>query len=177
MSPQTLSGFMSIQSGPPSASDIAAQMMSSLDTNGDGVISQDEAQATGSANAAQAFATLDTNGDGSISQDELTNAVQQSGKHHHGHHRHAGSASSSGDAANALIQALDTDGQAGLSLGEVATAVGGDASTDAISRGFSALDANGDGSLSVSELTSAINSYMQARNSQNAATVSAGATI
>ena len=32
MSPQTMSGFMSIQGGPPSASDIASQMMSQLDT-------------------------------------------------------------------------------------------------------------------------------------------------
>jgi Ca2+-binding EF-hand superfamily protein len=160
MAPQTMSGFMSIQGGPPSASDIASQMMSSLDTNGDGVISQDEAQATGNQNAAQAFATLDTNGDGSISQDELTNAVQQSGPHR-GHHHHKGA--SAGDAASALMNALDTDGQSGLSLNEVTAAVGGEGSSNAIQSGFSALDTDGNGTLSVSELTSAINSYMQSR--------------
>ena len=103
--------------------------------------------------------------------------MQQAGQHHHGQHRHAKGAGSSGDAANALIKALDGDGQAGLSLDEVTAAVGGDASSDAIARGFSTLDANGDGALSASELTSAINSYMQTRNAHNAAAVGASATI
>ena len=161
MAPQTMSGFMSIQGGPPSASDIASQMMSSLDTNGDGVISEDEAQATGRQNASQAFAALDTNGDGSISQDELTSAVQQSGPHRGHHYHHKGA--SAGDAAGALMNALDTDGQSGLSLNEVTAAVGGDASSNAIQSGFSALDTDGNGTLSVSELTSAINSYIQSR--------------
>jgi Ca2+-binding EF-hand superfamily protein len=172
MAPQTMSGFMSIQGGPPSAPDIAAQMISSLDTNGDGVISQDEAQATGNQNAAQAFATLDANGDGSISQDELTSAVQQSGPHR-GHHRHKGASAS--DAASALMNALNTDGQDGLSLDEVTAAVGGDAPSNPIQSGFSALDADGDGTLSVSELTSAINRYEQTRLSEGASLQAAGA--
>ena len=172
MAPQTMSGFMSIQGGPPSASDIAAQMMSSLDTNGDGVISQDEAQATGNQNAAQAFATLDTNGDSSISHDELTSAVQQSGPHR-GRHHHKGASAS--DAASALMNALNTDGQDGLSLDEVTSAVGGDASSTAIQSGFSALDADGDGTLSVSELTSAINRYEQTRLAEGHSQQAAGA--
>jgi len=61
------------------------------------------------------------------------------------------------------MNALDTDGQSGLSLNEVTAAVGGDASSNAIQSGFSALDTDGNGTLSVSELTSAINSYMQSR--------------
>jgi Ca2+-binding EF-hand superfamily protein len=177
MSQGTMQGFMSLQTQPPSASDMATQLISSLDTNGDGVVSLEEAEAGGGANAAQAFQMLDANGDGSLSSDEVTNALQQAGPRHRGHHHHAKGAGSSGDAANALMQALDTDGQDGLSLDEVTAAVGGDASTDAISRGFSALDANGDGTLSLSELTSAINSYMQARASQDASTLAANSTI
>ena len=173
MAPQTMSGFMSIQGAQaPGASDVASHMMSSLDTNGDGVISLDEANGAGNANTAQAFAVLDANSDGSLSLDELTNAVQGAGPGHGRKHHHAHTAQ---DAAGALMNALNTDGQDGLSLEEVTAAVGGDASSSAILIGFSALDSDGDGKLSLSELTSAISRYEQSRLSQAATGQAQGA--
>jgi Ca2+-binding EF-hand superfamily protein len=171
-----MSGFMSLQTA-PTASSVANDIMSSLDTNGDGFISLAEAQANGNSDAANAFSALDSNGDGSIDANELTSAVQSahdelasaqsanaqgpSGAHHGRHHHHA----SSTDLVSGIMDAADSDSSGGLSLDEVSSALG---VTDADAQsGFSALDADGDGTLSVSELTSAIDKYMQARLSDS----------
>src|ERR1700759_4404252 len=58
---------------PPSASDVASNLIDALDTNGDGVVSAEELQkgltAGGSnADAASAIAKIDSNGDGSVSK-------------------------------------------------------------------------------------------------------------
>ncbi|MFT3727273.1 MAG: EF-hand domain-containing protein [Terricaulis sp.] len=181
MSDGTMGAFMSLQGGPPpgpppggmSVSDVSSDIMSSLDTDGDGSISLEEAQANGNSDAASAFSALDTNGDGKIDTDELTSAVQSAhdemastqdasaqstdGVHHGRHHHHA----SATDLVSGIMDAADSDSSGGLSLDEVSSALGV-SSSDAQS-GFSALDSDGDGQLSVSELTSAISKYMQTR--------------
>ena len=181
----TMGGFMSLQGGPPpgppSAADVASNIMSSLDTDGDGSISLSEAEANGNADAANAFSALDTNGDGKIDSDELTSAVQSahdelasaqsdgaqaSGGVRHGRHHHHASAT---DLAAGIMDQADADSSGGLSLDEVSSALG--VSSDDAKAGFSALDSNGDGQLSVSELTSAISQYMQSRFADTASAV------
>jgi Ca2+-binding EF-hand superfamily protein len=171
LSDGTMGGFMSLQgggaSGPPSAADVASQLMSMLDANGDGSISLSEAEASGNADAASAFAALDTNGDGKIDASELAAAVQSAGQemasaqgaggaHHHHHHHHV----SASDEASSIMSAVDADGSGGLSLDEVSSALG--VSNSDAQAGFSALDTDGDGQLSLSELTTAIEKYSQA---------------
>jgi len=142
----TLSGLLAAQqSRPPSASDLAQQMISALDTDGDGALSAGEiTKALGSDSSlsadqvTQAVNQLDTNGDGKLSADELATGVQTAkahgGGHHHHHHGHA-EATSSSDLAAQLI---------------------------------SAGDANGDGSLSASELTNAIDAFRTAHQQGDA---------
>jgi Ca2+-binding EF-hand superfamily protein len=177
----TMGGFMSLQGGnasaaaggPASADDIASQLMSMLDANGDGSISLSEAEASGNSDAASAFAALDTNGDGKIDSSELAAAVQSAGQemasaqgaggvHHHHHHHHV----SASDAASSIMSAVDTDSSGGLSLDEVSSALG--VSNSDAQAGFSALDTNGDGQLSLGELTAAIEKYTQSRFSDYA---------
>jgi Ca2+-binding EF-hand superfamily protein len=176
MADSTMSGFMSLQTAPPTASDMASKLMSMLDSDGDGSISATEASASGGSDAASAFSALDTNGDGQISADELTSAVQDAtselanaqgsdgqsaqgpGAAHHGRHHHHGSAT---DLASGIMDAGDSDSSGGLSLDEVSSALG--TSSSDTQSGFSALDSDGNGQLSVSELTSAISKYMQTR--------------
>ena len=172
MAASTMSGFMSLQTA-PTASSIAGDIMSSLDTDGDGAISRSEAEAAGSSDAASAFSALDANGDGGIDTDELTSAVQRahderasvqsagaqgSGGAHHGRHHHHAAAT---DLVSGIMDAADSDSSGGLSLDEVSSALG--TSSSGAQSGFSALDSDGDGQLSVSELTSAISKYMQTR--------------
>ena len=156
--------------GPPSTSDMASKMISDLDTNGDGVISLEEATASGDSNASQAFAALDADGDGSLTTDELSTALKQMGPPPGGpppgggHHR--ASATSSSDLASQLLSDLDTDGEDGLSLNEVGSALGEDTSSSSLTSGFSSLDSDGDGKLSLAELTSAFDRYAAAMTSQ-----------
>jgi Ca2+-binding EF-hand superfamily protein len=137
---QTLSGLLAAQQSPPTASDLAQQMISQLDTDGDGSLSADEiTKALGSTSqlssdqVASAVSQLDTNGDGKLSADELTAGLQAAQPHggggHH-HHGHADGASSS-DLASALMSSSDTNGDGVLSADEVAKALGLDPSTTA----------------------------------------------
>ena len=127
----TLSALTSAQEGGASYwrqqidSDVANQMISQLDTDGDGSLSLSEVQnalggssgttssggaTSGSTSTAtvstmdglsSAFASLDTNGDGKLSADELTNALNQmqgsgQAQAHHGHHHHHSGGSGEG---------------------------------------------------------------------------------
>ena len=127
----TLSALTSAQEGGASYwrqqidSDVANQMISQLDTDGDGSLSLSEVQSalggssgttssggasSGSTSTAtvstmdglsSAFASLDTNGDGKLSADELTNALNQmqgsgQAQAHHGHHHHHSGGSGEG---------------------------------------------------------------------------------
>jgi len=184
MCAQTMAAVLGLQTQ-PSDSDIASKLISSLDTNGDGQVSEDEikaafTQAGIDADPTAAFQQVDTNGDGQLSASELTSAVgnaREAHHHHHGH-GHGGVMASSSDQANSILSAFNTDGNAGLSLDEVASALGQDASSDAVKSAFGSLDANGDGVLSSDELQAAIQSQMQAAQAAYAARLgdSAGVT-
>ena len=183
---QTLSGLLAAQqSQPPSASDLAKQMISALDTDGDGQLSLSEIDnalgaesGTAGSQIASAVSQLDTNGDGKLSADELTAGLEAAKAHgsgggHH-HHHHAESASSS-DLASQLIASADSNNDGVLSSDEVAKALGIDTSSttgtagssttsDAFSQVFASLDTNGDGSLSASELTAGIDAFRAAHH-------------
>jgi Ca2+-binding EF-hand superfamily protein len=165
MGGDTMSALMSLQGGQPavSSSDVARQLISGLDTNGDGAVSLDEIQqalsnAGQNADASQAFASVDKNGDGKLSTDELTSALDQL-QQSHGHHRHHGAER----AAQEITSSIDSNGDGQLSLDEVTSALGSSNSDSAsnIAQGFSALDTNGDGKLSADELASAIRTQME----------------
>jgi hypothetical protein len=95
----TLASLLDAQQTKPSASDIASQLISNADTDGDGSLSLDEITNALSGNQkkdptqlSDAFNTLDSNGDGKLSSDELASGLQtmMQAHHHHGHgHGHA----------------------------------------------------------------------------------------
>ncbi len=148
----TLSSLLSAQEGPPSAANVASQVINAADTNGDGSLSLSEVEnalgaSSTSSNAstiAQEFAQIDTNGDGQISATELTNALQAQngsqgadgtqgaqGAHHHHHHAHhaggsqaGGSQESSSNLASQILGTADTNGDGDLSLSEIENALG-----------------------------------------------------
>jgi Ca2+-binding EF-hand superfamily protein len=129
----TLSSLLSAQEAPPSSSDVAAKVISTADTNGDGSLSLDEIEkalgqdTTSGADALrQAFSKLDTNGDSQISADELTSALdakKAAGGAHHGHHAHHAEQASSTDLANQVIGEADTNGDGELSATELSAAI------------------------------------------------------
>jgi Ca2+-binding EF-hand superfamily protein len=97
----TLTSLLDAQSQKPSASDMAAKLISALDSNGDGSVSLDEitkalsgdgtaATSTSSSSnpLSDAFNKLDTKGDGKLSSDELASGLQAMHSHRHGHHGH-----------------------------------------------------------------------------------------
>ena len=126
----TLSSLLSAQTSP--SSDLASKLIGSLDTDGDGSLSQDEvANAVGasSTDISSKFAKLDSNGDGKLSQGELSSALDsavnsaggppQGGPPpgvHHGHHHHGGMAKQE---ASDLVSQLDTNGDGTVSLDEL----------------------------------------------------------
>jgi Ca2+-binding EF-hand superfamily protein len=130
----TLSGLLAAQqSRPSSASDLAQQMISALDTDGDGALSAAEITKALGADSSlsadqvtQAVNQLDVNGDGKLSADELATGVKTARAHggggHHHHHGHAAAASSS-DVAAQLISGADSDGDGALSASELTAAI------------------------------------------------------
>ncbi|HEX3366309.1 EF-hand domain-containing protein [Phenylobacterium sp.] len=150
----TLSSLLSAQEAPPSASGVAAKIISVADTNGDGSLSLSEIEkaigadttsgsdtASGTDPLSAAFAKLDTNGDGEISATELTNdlsaqnAAQQGaqgpqGAHHHHHHGGGGGGmsgaggASSTDLASQILGTADTNSDGQLSMTEIENALG-----------------------------------------------------
>jgi Ca2+-binding EF-hand superfamily protein len=169
----TLSSLLSAQEAPPSSADIAAKVISTADTNGDGSLSLDEVEkalgqdTTSGADAlSQAFSKLDANGDGQIGADELTSALdakKAAGGAHHGHHAHHAGQASSTDLASQVIGEADTNGDGELSADEIQTALGSKAG-DNLSSAIGALDTNGDGKLSATELSTAIDAFRAAHN-------------
>jgi Ca2+-binding EF-hand superfamily protein len=145
------------------------QLFNAMDSNGDGTVSQSEMETylgqqgatTGQADAV--YASLDQNGSGGISESQMQTALQQNAPVHHGgghHHHHGVSGSSSSQGADALLQAIDTDGNGSVSQDEFASFVtqnGG--TTSEANQDFAALDTSGTGTLSSADFLSAIQNY------------------
>jgi Ca2+-binding EF-hand superfamily protein len=172
----TLSSLLSAQEAPPSSSDVAAKLIGTADTNGDGALSLDEVESalgqdtTSGADAlSQAFSKIDTNGDGQVDAGELTSALDAqksaSGAHHahHAHHAHQ-AAPSSTDLASEVLGAVDGNGDGQLSASEIQTALGS-SSSGSLTSAIGTLDTNGDGQLSASELSTAIDAFRTAHQS------------
>jgi Ca2+-binding EF-hand superfamily protein len=104
-----------------------------VDTNGDGVITKDEALAAANARVEKEFTTFDTNHDGQITQDEIR-AV------------HEAKRAEMEAKFDARFKAADTNGDGQLSKAEV------QAGMPMLARGFDRLDANKDGELSLDEI-------------------------
>jgi len=81
MSGKTMGTMVSMQMEPPSASDVVSDLVSSLDTDGDGEVSAVEITAALSAaglvstNVASALSAIDTDKNGALNTDELTTAI------------------------------------------------------------------------------------------------------
>lgn len=138
-----------------------------LDADGDGKLSVEEATA--------AIAGLDVDADGFLSADELqppVRAIEPQAGYAVGS---GGLAASAGELAAGLLEGLDADGDASLSLAETLAAWNGselseEEASEATSA-FAGLDANGDGVLSLSELTAAIESYLQSARDEAQASI------
>jgi Ca2+-binding EF-hand superfamily protein len=115
------------------ASDLAEQLLGSLDTDGDGAISSDElatglTSAGSSADGSQVFDALDTNEDGTVSLEELTASLQPQ-QPPVGPPPAQTASTDSADSAT-LFSALDTDSDDSISAGELSAALSQSDSTE-----------------------------------------------
>ena len=167
MSGKTMGAMVSMQMEPPSASDVASDLVSSLDTDGDGEVSAEEITAAFSAagldstNVASALSAIDTDKKGALNTDELTTAIASDMQAHGPKGPKGpppgGPPPGADEAASSILTAFDTDGDAGLSMDEILKAVNVDSDEDgSISSVFSSLDADGDGQINLAELSSAM---------------------
>ena len=172
------------------ASNPINQAFASLDTNGDGTISQSEMEnaienAGGTAaEADQVYTALGGTSSAGISQSAFQSAAQSGmsslnqmaglqGADHHHHHHHGGGTSASQD-ADQIFAAMDTNGDGSISPDELSTALGsttagsGTATSSNANSLFASIDTNGDGSISQSELSNYLNTLQtQMQNDQS----------
>jgi Ca2+-binding EF-hand superfamily protein len=141
----TISGIgqsMSMQSmfgmQPPSASNMASQIMGDLDTDGDGVLSTDEISKGGE--RAQKILGADADGDGYVTEDELLADISKKTAGMNGMHPPSAS-----NIASHIMDKLDTNGDGVLSTDEINA--GGKRSQNILE-----ADTNGDGKVTMDEL-------------------------
>lgn len=115
-----------------------AERLKQADTNGDGLISRDEAKAL--PRLARHFDEIDTNRDGQLSQDELR-AFHEKVRSQMQAHRQEMMAEH--------FKRIDTDGDGRISLAEA------QANAPRLAEHFAQIDANGDGFLTPEELQAA----------------------
>ncbi len=213
----TLSALTSAQEGGASYwrqqidSDVANQMISQMDTDGDGSLSLSEVQnalggssgATSSGGAtsgststatvstmdglSSAFASVDTNGDGQLSQSELTNALNQlqgsgQAQGHHGHHHHHGGGGGDGglslsdleSALTSLTGALNgSSGSSGTSSAAVSTLDGGASSGGSATSSTSTNTVTTLSGLTSNEVAQALQAFLSSLAQSQAANIAA----
>ena len=150
-----------------------SSLVSAIDTDGDGTISQSEletyieGQGGTQAQADALYAGLDQNGSGNLTQTQLASDLQNAAPVHHGHHHHhhGAAGASSGQVGSQLVQAMDSNGDGSVDQSEFesfVTALGGTASqADA---DFSALSGQSGGGITATQFGSAISAFEQSAN-------------
>lgn len=132
-------------SGPFGAGGFGAEApeFGQLDTDGDGLLTQEELQSSMQAMAAERFAEADADSDGALSVDEII-AMEQRMR------------------AEAMIARLDTDGDGLLSQEEMTARMQqqAEANADRRARMFDRFDADDDGAVSEQEYQTAL-SFLQ----------------
>lgn len=170
MSGQTMSGMMSLQMEAPSTEDIASDIVSGLDTNGDGELSADEITSAISkagldaSSAESALAAIDADSSGALSATELASAIEADrGARGPKGPPPGGPPPSAEETATGILSAFDSDGSDTLGVDEVLSALGEDTDEDGeLTAAFDSLDTDGDGQLSAAELSAALQARMDA---------------
>lgn len=162
----TLSGLLSTQEEETSAAgDLGSKLIEDTDTDGDGLLSLEELQASlgtqETDTLSSALGKLDTDGDGKLSAEELNAGLEA--KRPQGGDRPT--PPSSADLASRLISDIDGDEDGALNLGEVQSALGEAGESDGLAEAFGRLDGDSDGKLSATELSAALDAFMAARRS------------
>jgi len=144
---------------PPSSSDdSSSDLFSSLDTDGDGVVSQEEFVAARPSDVSEEQATnlfnsFDTEGSGSLTADQLQEAMSRNSPP-----MGAGSPprSSSDDSLSDQFSSLDTDGDGVISQEEFAAGRPDDVSKEQATALFQSLDTDGVGSITKDQFVDAM---------------------
>jgi Ca2+-binding EF-hand superfamily protein len=171
---QATSGMQQTSGTPAASSATTAQnglssLVSAIDTDGDGSISQSELetyiQGKGGtqAQADALFTGLNPNGTTNLTQAQLSQDLQNApaGRAHgHHHHHHQEQQASAGNVASQLMQAMDSNGDSSISQSEFenfVTSIGG--TTSEADSDFSALSGQGSTGITTDQLTSAIAAF------------------
>lgn len=152
-------------------------LVSAIDTNGDGTISQSELESYITSNggtqaeADALYAGLGGNGSSGLTETQLASDLQNAGAGavHHGHHGHHHQAASADEVGSQLVQAMDTNGDGTVDQSEFesfVTALGG--TTSEADADFSALNSGGDG-ITASQFSQGITALEQASSAANGA--------
>ena len=157
-----------------------SQLVSAIDTDGDGSISQGEMESYiegkggTQAQADALFSALNQNGSGNLTETQLASDLQSAAPNgtqaaHHHHHHHGGGTPSANDVASQLVQAMDTNGSGSVDQSEFenfVTSLGG--TTAQADTDFAALNTQNNGSITANQLSSAITAFESAGSSQSA---------
>jgi Ca2+-binding EF-hand superfamily protein len=131
------------------------ELFAKLDSNSDGAVDQDELKSALSqksddgllVNLSKQFGDLDSDASGSLSAEEMTAMAPPPPPHDQ---------APDTDLADALISALDSDGDGAISSDELSSGLTSAGSTADSNELFSALDKNKDGTVSQDELTASL---------------------